>query len=630
MVTRSPPPHSAPSRSTWGPTGRKYSPTARGGDYRRFSGTSSATPHVTGVAALLYSAPCQAFAELLRADPAAAARYVRRIILETARSNSSLAGKSVTGGQLDAGAAMARLMRDCNRCFAPTGFTVTPAPGSASALVVNYNAVASIDAATLRYRAVGATDWTELNQPSPPLTLADLPACVAYEFELRAACGTTALATQRLTASSDGCCAIPGDFRIFANPGRFFTATWSQPLAGTRYNVRYRKVGDSGWTTRTSTQSSLGIAGGIDPCTPYEFEFRTACDGEQTDFGARRTVTSRGCGACLEAAYCTPNGYTNTNEWIAEVNFANQTANVTGADRGGYGDYTGAEITVVPGGVYPITMRPGSAAQPTTEAFKVYVDWNQDGALTSGEVVADLTSRDGDPVSFDLEVPENAPTLSTRMRVIMNFIRVSGGACATGRIGEYEDYCLNIQTQRGCPAPERLTARFDEDSNTFVLSWGASATAGGSYRIRYRPRGSEGDWVTEDVEGLELVVDELNFCGAYEVELASLCGGQAGPGTLFNFSDTCVGTDDTRLPDTDWQVVPNPAVDHFRLIMYRSGALRPASLRLLDVTGSRVMYTAQALSTGNHIDLRGLPTGIYFAELTAEDGRRGVKKLIVR
>ena len=170
----------------------------------------------------------------------------------------------------------------------------------------------SIDAATLRYRAVGATDWTELDQPRPPLTLGDLPACAPYEFELRAACGATALPPQRITASTDGCCNIPDDFQIFADPDQIFTATWSPPLVGTRYSIRYRKVGDSGWTTRTSTQSSLGIAGDIDPCTPYEFEFRTTCGSDQTTYGARQTVTSRGCGACVEATYCTPNGYTNT------------------------------------------------------------------------------------------------------------------------------------------------------------------------------------------------------------------------------------------------------------------------------------------------------------------------------
>ena len=90
-----------------GAHGQEVLTTGLGNTYVRFPGTSSATPHVTGAAALLYAAPCAAFGELLVADPAAAARYVRRILLESAKPNADLAGKSTTGGQLDVGAAMA-------------------------------------------------------------------------------------------------------------------------------------------------------------------------------------------------------------------------------------------------------------------------------------------------------------------------------------------------------------------------------------------------------------------------------------------------------------------------------------------------------------------------------------------
>lgn len=64
--------------------------TLPGGGYGTYSGTSMATPHVTGSAAL-YAA----------AYPAASAKQVRDAILNTARATSSLAGKTATGGRLD-------------------------------------------------------------------------------------------------------------------------------------------------------------------------------------------------------------------------------------------------------------------------------------------------------------------------------------------------------------------------------------------------------------------------------------------------------------------------------------------------------------------------------------------------
>ena len=64
-----------------------------GGGYGTLSGTSMATPHVTGAAAL-YAA----------AYPAASAQQMREAILSTARATSSLTGKTATGGRLAVGA----------------------------------------------------------------------------------------------------------------------------------------------------------------------------------------------------------------------------------------------------------------------------------------------------------------------------------------------------------------------------------------------------------------------------------------------------------------------------------------------------------------------------------------------
>ena len=58
--------------------------------YSSFSGTSMATPHVSGAAALYAST-----------HPGASAQQIRAAILDSATSTSSLAGKTVTGGRLN-------------------------------------------------------------------------------------------------------------------------------------------------------------------------------------------------------------------------------------------------------------------------------------------------------------------------------------------------------------------------------------------------------------------------------------------------------------------------------------------------------------------------------------------------
>jgi hypothetical protein len=70
------------------------------GKYQRFrSGTSYATPLVSGAIAWIYSLPCVELAELASAEPATAALFVRSLLLEHSRTYSALQGITATGGQ---------------------------------------------------------------------------------------------------------------------------------------------------------------------------------------------------------------------------------------------------------------------------------------------------------------------------------------------------------------------------------------------------------------------------------------------------------------------------------------------------------------------------------------------------
>ena len=69
-----------------------------GNQYWAFDGTSMATPHVTGAAALYKSR-----------YPAATARQIRTAILGSTIPTSSMVNRTVTGGRLDVSAALARL-----------------------------------------------------------------------------------------------------------------------------------------------------------------------------------------------------------------------------------------------------------------------------------------------------------------------------------------------------------------------------------------------------------------------------------------------------------------------------------------------------------------------------------------
>ena len=97
-----------PAFATYGPVhvdlaapGAAIRSTVPGGGYATFSGTSMAAPHVTGTIALLATA-----------NPAASATAIRGAILSTTRPLAALAGKTVTGGLLDAAAAVRAIRGD--------------------------------------------------------------------------------------------------------------------------------------------------------------------------------------------------------------------------------------------------------------------------------------------------------------------------------------------------------------------------------------------------------------------------------------------------------------------------------------------------------------------------------------
>jgi hypothetical protein len=74
----------------------------KGSNYdTNFGGTSAACPHVAGAVSLLFSLPCEDFADLIIESPAASARLMKKAILASVDPINESQGETVSGGRLN-------------------------------------------------------------------------------------------------------------------------------------------------------------------------------------------------------------------------------------------------------------------------------------------------------------------------------------------------------------------------------------------------------------------------------------------------------------------------------------------------------------------------------------------------
>ncbi len=507
--------------------------TSNGGGYGSTTGTSFSSPLTAGVIALLYSVPCASLAQLSHANPQAAADQVRSALLDGVDPISSLSGKAVTGGRLNAFNSVNEIIANCSAtsCLDPwqvasSNITDVQADIAWGGTGTSYN---------FRYREVGTTTWTTGSAGSTSTQITGLTACTDYEIQIQSVC-TSATDTSNFTTShtfsTDGCCVAPASHSVSNVTSTGADITWTSVLAANSYNLRYREQSTSTWTTVNGVSSPHNL-NTLNGCTDYEVQVETVCSGGPTGFTASENFTTMGCGACLDMTYCASEGTNTSDEWIESVVFES-ISNTSGNDDG-YGDYTGVSTDVLTSATYSITMTPGFSGFPYPEYFNVWIDFNHDGDFDdANEHAFDAGGTSSNAVNGNISIPFSAVLGVTKMRVSMKY-NGAATSCATGtadfEYGEVEDYCINILQ----------------------------------------------------------------------------------------------GNDISEYGDLDFTIYPNPANDQIQISSSFTG---PVTMNMLNSLGQTI--DTKLIQSQELISIENMAKGVYFIKLTDENGKFGIKRLIIQ
>jgi len=215
------------------------------------------------------------------------------------------------------------------------------------------------------------------------------------------------------------------------------TLSWDA-VPGATYDLRYRAVGSSTWTTNAITGVSSGLTG-LSVLTQYEAQVRSKCSvGSDSAYSSSTNFTTTD----VQLNYCTSASTNINDEFIGRVQL-NTIDNSSGGQF--YTDFTSISTTLTKDTEYTITVTPTWTGTVYNESYSVWIDYNRDGDFgDAGEQVWSQGNTQATPVSGSFTIPSSAVENSTRMRVSMKY-NAAPTECETFQYGEVEDYTVIIE-----------------------------------------------------------------------------------------------------------------------------------------------------------------------------------------
>lgn len=428
-----------------------FSASANGG-YGTFTGTSFATPQVTGLIGLLYAAPCPNLIALAKTNPAEAAYWVKSLVLENTTPNLSLSGRTSTDGRLNLFNALRSYQNQCSDC--PPPFALKAEQITAGSARLLWTVPPTSITVNLRWRVLGMGNWIESLNVTDSFWIQGLIPCTNYEFEVQSVCdkGVVSSWSPPFIFKTPGCCTTPAQIWMQSNTVNSAVISWEASSFDNLYRVGLRLSGNTNWVFYESGTNSFSF-NGLLPCTLYEFKVQSRCDEWVTPFSSTFYFTTKGCGACNEISYCAAAAADASEEWIEWLQIGTW-IHTSGQGGNGYQNFSNSQPTIPflsAGSILPVSVAPGFTGAANKEYYRIFIDYNQDGDfLDASELAFDPGfALEGIAVG-NIEIPATLTPGITRMRVVMKFTTPNDTppiACGTFVFGQVEDYCVELSLE---------------------------------------------------------------------------------------------------------------------------------------------------------------------------------------
>ncbi len=233
-------------------------------------------------------------------------------------------------------------------------------------------------------------------------------------------------------------------------PSNLVASNVTQTTLSLSWNASTDNVGVTGYDVFQGATNIGSVTGtsanitGLSPSTAYSFKVR-AHDAAGNNSGFSNTVNVTTLSNSI--TYCTSQGNNTNDEYIDRVQLGS--INNLSGNNGGYADFTSISTTLAKGSNNTITITPRWTGTVYYEAYRVWIDYNQDGDFNdSGEQVYTRSRTKASSVSGSFTVPSSALNGATRMRVSMKY-NANSTSCETFTYGEVEDYTVIISNAVG-------------------------------------------------------------------------------------------------------------------------------------------------------------------------------------